>query len=145
MVENTLLLPLLSGLLLLAIAVGVLRLRNWRHAAAASAGPRSAEVAFSRAIRSPTTWTVGFLVLVLLALAGTLAMVGAIPLPESARPTVTTALLAASGVVLGGFVFLGVYAAVRERGYGSAPAVGLAALVVGLVVLLVVIARLFLG
>lgn len=145
MATNALLLSLLSGLVLVAIAVGALRLRRWRRFTATGRGPVSTDVAIARTLRSPTTWTVGFLVITLLATAGALAVVGALPLPEGAQPAVTTALLGISALVLGGFVFLGVYASVRNRGYGTAPAVGMASLVVGLVAIVVVVSQLFLA
>ena len=152
MAENTILFTLLSGLVLLVIVAFVLQLRSWRRGEEelrrTSTGirrPASADVAVADAIKSPTTWTVGFLLLVLVAVAGAMAMVGALPVPESVQPLVGTVLLILSAVVLGGFVFAGVYASVRSRGYGSAPAFGLGSLAVGLVAMTVVVVRLFFG
>ena len=152
MAENTIVFTLLSGLVLLAIVAIVLQLRSWRRGEAelrrTSTGvrpPRSADVAIAEAIRSPTTWTVGFLLLVLVAVAGAMAMVGALPVPESFQPLVGTALLIVSAVVFGGFIFAGVYASVRSRGYGSAPAFGLGSLAVGLVAMVIVVVQLFFG
>ena len=145
MAANTLVFTLLSGLVLLAIVALVLRLRGWRRKRVGGPGPPSVEATLADVVRSPTTWTVGFLLIVLVAVAGALAMVGAVPLPEGAQGTVTTALLGLGAVLLGGFVFGGVYASVRSRGHGSAPAVGLGSLAVGLLALLVVVANLFLG
>ena len=145
MAANTLVFTLLSGLILLAMVVLVLRLRRWRRDPGTVGAARSADVVFADALHNPTTWTVGFLVLVLVAVAGALAMVGALPVPESAQPIVGTAMLVGLGLVLGGFVFAGVYASVRNRGYGSAPAAGMGSLVLGLLALLVVVTQLFLG
>lgn len=145
MVANSLLFTLLSGLVLLGIVAFVLRLRNWRRDRGGQRRPRSAEAAVSNAARSPATWSAGFLLLVLVAVGGALALVGAVPVPESAQAAVTSALLVVGALVLGGFVFGGVYSSVRGRGHGSAPAAGLGSLAVGLLVLAVVVAILFLG
>ncbi|HKJ58197.1 MAG TPA: hypothetical protein VKA37_03135 [Halobacteriales archaeon] len=152
MAENTVVFTFLSGLVLLAIVAIVLRLRTWRRGEEELRGtstglrrPSSADQAVAEAIRSPTTWTVGFLLLVLVAVAGAMAMVGALPVPESVQPLVGTVLLILSAAVFGGFVFAGVYASVRSRGYGSAPAVGLGSLAVGLIAMTVVVVRLFFG
>lgn len=154
MVANNLLFPLLSFVVLLGVAALVLRLRNWRRGPAElrgmtptrwspSTSTPSADLA--EAFRDPMAWTVGFLLLVLVTVAGALAAVGAMPIPESAQGLVGTALLVVAAVVLGGFVFAGTYSSVRGRGYGSAPATGLGALVLGLIALLVVVINLFLG
>jgi hypothetical protein len=152
MAENTIVFTLLSGLVLLVIVAVVLQIRSWRRGPEQLRGrstgvrtPSSADAAIAEALRDPTTWTVGFLLLVLVAVAGSLAMVGALPIPESAQPLVGAVLLAISAIVLGGFVFAGVYASVRSRGYGSAPAFGLGSLAVGLIVMVIVVVQLFLG
>ena len=145
MAANTLVFTLLSGLVLLGIVALVLRLRGWRHVRVGAAAPTSVDAALARFVRSPTTWTAAFAVVVLVAVAGSLAVVGALPVPAGAQGTVTTALLALGGLLLGGFVFGGVYGTVRSRGHGSAPAVGLGSLAVGLLALLVVVVTLFLG
>ena len=154
MAANTLLFTLLSGLVLLAIVVLVLRIRRWRRGPTELRGYTTfrpsregdaASAGLTAALRDPAAWSVGFLLLVLVAVAGTLAAVGAMPVPESVQPLVTTVLLVLAAVVLGGFVFAGVYSSVRSRGYGSAPAAGLGTLVVGFLALLVVVVNLFVG
>ena len=147
MVANTLLFPALSFVVLLGVAVIVLRLRQWRHATPETghASATSLEVDLAETLEDPMTWTVGFFLLVLVAVAGALAVVGALPVPEGAQPLVGAVLLLVAAIVLGGFVFAGTYSSVRGRGYGSAPATGLAALVVGMLALLAVIVNLFLG
>lgn len=152
MAENTIVFTLLSGLVLIVIVAVVLQIRSWRRGAEQLRGrstgvrtPSSADAAVAEALRDPTTWTVVFLLLVLVAVAGSLAMVGALPIPESAQPLVGAVLLAVSAIVLGGFVFAGVYASVRSRGYGSAPAFGLGSLAIGLIVMVIVVVQLFFG
>jgi len=145
MAANNLLFTFLSGLVLLGIVAAVLSLRNWRRGSTSMRPSTTPMAAAASVLHSPRTWTAAFFVLVLLAVGGALAMVGAVPLPEGTQPVVTTALLAGAGLVLAGFVFLGVYASVRGRGYGSAPAVGLGSLSVGLLALVVVVTQLFLG
>ena len=143
MAANPFLMSLLMGLVLIVIAALAVQLRGWRHDAEAGAG--GAFQAAARALRSPVSWAVVFLVLVAAAILGALAAVGAFQIPASVQPMVGTALVAAVAVVFGGFVFLGIYAAVRGRGHGTAPAVGLGSLTVGLLVILLVVANLFLG
>ena len=155
MVSNTLLFPALSFVVLLGVAVIVLRLRGWRHGASdlrrgtATTLPAtrssSASAELSETLRDPMAWTAGFLLLVLVAVVGALAMVGAVPLPEGTQPLVGTAMLVVAALVLGGFVFAGTYSSVRGRGYGSAPATGVGALVVGFLALVVVVVQLFFG
>lgn len=154
MVANNLLFPVLSGLILLGVAALVLRVRRWRRGpeelrrrtsrlpATRSTSP-SAELAGT--LNSPTGWTTGFLLLVIVTLVGSLAVVGALPIPESAQGPVGTVMLLVGAVVLGGFVFAGVYSSVRNRGHGSAPATGLAMLVLGAIALVVVVVQLLLG
>lgn len=144
MAANILFSTLLMGLVLLAMVALVIRGRPWRRAEGRADGGSSFDV-IAAALRSPTAWMIVFLLLVLVSVAGSLALVGAVPLPEGTQPLVTTALLAGAGIVLGGFVFFGTYASVRGRGYGSAPAVGLGSLAVGLAALVVVVLQLFLG
>jgi hypothetical protein len=117
MAANTLLFPLISGLLLLAIVLGVLRLRGWRHAAPTGGRAASPSTAVVSAVYSPTTRPLLFSLLVLGGVAGALAMVGAVPVPEGAQATIAAALLAGFGLALCGLVFGGVYGAVRGRGH----------------------------
>lgn len=155
MAANNLVFTVLSGLVLLGMVALVLRLRRWRRGPAelrrtstpprGASTPSTADVELAALLRDPTTWTVGFLLLVLVAVAGSLAMVGAVPVPESAQPLVGAVLLGVSAIVLAGFVFAGVYASVRGRGYGSAPAFGLGSLAVGLLAMVVVVVQLFFG
>lgn len=155
MVANNLLFPVLSGLILLGVAALVLRVRRWRR------GPEELRRGTSRplpttrtsspsaelagTLNSPTGWTAGFLLLVLVTLVGSLAVVGALPIPESVQGLVGTVMLLVGAIVLGGFVFAGVYSSVRNRGHGSAPATGLAMLVLGTIALVVVVVQLLLG
>ena len=156
MAANTLLLTLLSALVLFAIVAFVLRARRWRRGPAELRGmtptrpstttsTRSSTDDLAETLQDPATWTVGFLLLVLVAVAGALAVVGAMPIPESAQGLVGTVLLIVAAIVLGGFVFAGVYSSVRGRGYGSAPATGLSVLIVGLIALVAVLVNLLLG
>ena len=135
MAANTLLSTLLMGIVLLAMVALAIRLRAWRRAEV-SADTTSSIDTLAAVLQSPTAWMTLFFLLVL---------VGAVTLPEGTQALVTAALLAVGGLVLGGFVFFGTYASVRGRGYGSAPAVGMGSLAVGLVILVVVVGQLFLG
>lgn len=143
MAANPFLMSLLMGLVLIVIAALVVRLRGWRQDEGADAGNAFDDVA--RALRSPASWAVLFLVLVGAAVLGVLTAVGAFQIPASVQPVVGTALVAAVILVFGGFVFLGIYATVRGRGHGTAPAIGLGSLTVGLLIVLLVVANLFMS
>ena len=155
MAVNDLLFPVLSFVVLLGVAAFVLRLRRWRRGPAELRGMTSTNLPATRTsspsadlsetLRDPATWTVGFLLLVAVAVTGALAVVGALPVPEGYQGYVGTGMMLVAALLFGGFLFAGTYSSVRSRGYGSAPATGLGALVVGLIALVIVVVQLFLG
>lgn len=83
--------------------------------------------------QSPLAWTVGFFLLVALALATVLAALSG---------GGTTLFLGLAGILLLGFVMIGVYAAGRARGHPHAYAVGEVVITLGLLFLILVSAYL---
>jgi hypothetical protein len=125
---------------LLLVTVAVVRLgRDWRPARADGGQPRMSGL--WRAVDSPAGWSVLFLVLVGIALAGAVLFVSgpdAMPVPGSA------------GIWLGGllgtvtvlYFIWGVYSASRYRGLHRPASLAVAAWMVGVLVLAVIVAKL---
>jgi len=134
-----------TGLIVVALAVALARGREWRSAAptpgAVRTGGTSAVTTLTETARSPLGWTVAFLVLALAIGGGTIAFVtGAIPTAVSQALGVALVLVAAT--VMGGYLFWGVYHAVRYRGIGSAQATGTGLWVLGMVLIVAIVVRL---
>ena len=139
MASSVLLSTLLTGIALLAIAVGMLRFRRWKR------GPDMRDSAdfVQRATNSPAVWTAGFVLLALGFGAGVVAIVSGttITLPEDFGSQLTLVLVPFL-VLLGLYVFAGIYSSAKDRGLSSAPAVGMASAVVGLLVLTAIVVKL---
>jgi len=84
---------------------------------------------------SPTAWTVGFIGLSALVAAGVIAYVSSELLSSSTKALVGTGLGGLMALLFGGFLFAGIYHAVRSRGRQSAQAVGVAIFSLALVFL----------
>ena len=156
--ETYLVSALLMGLFVVGVAVAVLRLRSWqrytvqlpRGRAATAAESRTAgsapalpaeeftlpgERVADRLVHSQAMWYLGFVVVALGFGAATLLTLG------TAGPATTTVILLFV-LVLGLYLPVGLYVALRNRGHASARAVGETALVLGAVVTAVIVANL---
>lgn len=142
MASSVLLSTLLMGILLLAIAVGLLRAREWQR------GPvvREGATLLDRAVHSPWAWTATFVSIALGFGLGTIAVLSdvSIALPTTFWGLLTVFMLPFV-LLLAFYVFAGVYASAREHGVSSAPAVGLASTVIGGLVIVAVVAQLIVG
>lgn len=149
MAEIYLLSTVLMTVLLIAVAIGVTR-TGQRATPSGQAGGRSGFAEWSGRVGpdqprvvelayNPMTWTVSFVLLAVVFLAGAVVMV------EGVSGVVGTALLAVGGAVLGGFLFFGAFFAARDRVGQTAAAVGIAAVTTGLIVLLGIVVRLVLA
>lgn len=128
---------LLMGLILLALVAVVVWGRNWRRTS-----PSTAEAdAFGRLLGSSTTWTLVFVVVALGAAAGAVALVGGVGF-EVPSETIVLGLAGAFLLLLGVYLFGGVYASARSKGMGRAPAVGLGSAVLGLLFLGLIVLQL---
>lgn len=122
---------LASAAVMLALAVVVFvataRGRNWEHYTPRIGGPRPSGL--SQLTSSVNAWVVGFILLVVLTAGAVLAAVqgGSVAL-----------LLAVFGLLVVGFLTIGVYAIGRSRGHPHAYAVGEAVVSLGFVVLLAI-------
>lgn len=115
----------LMGVLALVVVLAVVLGRNWRHYTVRLGRPEGGFLA--GVARSPTAWIVIFVGLSLGGIAATLAVLG------GASPTL---FVGGAGVIVLGFLILGVYAMGRSRGHPHAYAVGEAVAALGAVFLL---------
>ncbi|MFC7153992.1 hypothetical protein ACFQPA_00795 [Halomarina halobia] len=137
---------LLTGLLLVAIVVALLRLRDWRRYTPGTADEPGGRLdrgygLLAAAASRETTWTLGFLLLALGVGAAALLFLAGGPTGQMAG--VAAALLGV--LVLCGFLVLGVYRTIRFRGRTSAEAVAVSAWVVGSLFVLAVSINLLLA
>lgn len=141
MAESTYLASALAtGVLLLGVWALVSRLENWRSYDAAP-GRRDRETESGDAA---TSWIVGF-VAVTLAVGGLAVLVVSDASLAAALGGGWVALVAAFGVLLGGFLLWGAYNSVRHRGYHSAQAALMSAWVFGSLVVAAIAVKLVLA
>lgn len=131
---------LITGLVLLIILVGVSRARNWEH----DEPLFQREESLTTVLYSPATWTITFLVVALIFTGGAIAYIGGLPV-EIDPELIGFALLGLFGVIVLGFLFVGVYTTARNRGLSSAPAVGVSSATLGILVLAVILVRLIIN
>lgn len=128
---------LITGLVLLTIIFAITRVRNWQR----NEPIFKREQSLTTLLNTPATWTLVFLVVAIVFTGGAVAYIGGLPLgvdPEIIGLT----LIALFGVIVLGFIFLGIYTAARSRGLSSAPAVGISSATLGMLVLAVILVRL---
>ncbi|PSQ09985.1 hypothetical protein BRC93_11295 [Halobacteriales archaeon QS_5_70_15] len=139
MAQALILSTLLTGAVLLAIALIAVRGVDWRgYAPDSPEGPGLV----SRAMGHPAVWIVGFLLLLAVFGGGAVAFVAGVGLPEETVNALGLVLGAATAAVVGGYVFYGTYASARGRGRPTSVAVAEGTTLVGALFLLVIAARL---
>lgn len=146
MAEIYLLSTVLMTVLLIAVAIGVARSGQRATPSGQSGGrsgfaewsgrvgpdrPRIVELAYD-----PMVWTISFVVLAIVFIAGAVAMV------QGVSGAVGTGLLAVGGAILGGFVFFGAFFAARDRIGQTAAGIAVAAVTTGIIVLLGIVVML---
>lgn len=144
---------LLMGLLVVAVALTIAR-TGQRATPSGTAGGRSGYAEWSgrthdegrieAMLSSPLAWTLSFILLGAVFLAGTVLTVTDASLGGMAS-MLQQLVLAVGALVLLGFVFFGAYFAVRERNGMSAAGVGVAAGVLGILLLIGVAITLIVG
>jgi len=100
---------------------------------------RLAEFAYS-----PLTWTVSFVLLTIVFLAGAVLLAQGVP-DELSTGMIQNAILGLGGAVLGGYIFFGSYVATRDRSGSTAAGVAVASTVVGTLMLVGVVVVLIWG
>lgn len=128
---------LLTGALLLAVWVLVSRMENWRsyELATANLGRDRGSLA-----DSPAAWTVGFVLMALVAGGGAVLLVSDASIGAAVGGWTTIA--GVFGVLLLGYLLYGTYSSARHRGLHSAQAALLSAWLFGSLVLVVIAAKL---
>lgn len=135
---------LLMGLVLIAIAAAFMRVRNWERVGSVREAESGLDLV-ERALNSPATWTVLFVVLALGLTAMAVVFVGGAPVPGMPMPApglVEAAFIGLVGLVFGAFLFVAIYAGARNRGLSNAPAVAFSAVMLGLVFVTIVTIKL---
>lgn len=148
MVSIALLSTALMGMLVIATFVAVARIGGQRNPSRSEEPTdRYAELTemLSEFVKTPAVWAVGFVVVTVGIGAATVLAVGDFGLPEGMSDTFLTLVYAAVGLLLTGFVFLGVYFATRGRGLGNAHGIAAGSFAAGLVFLVLVTAQLLIG
>ena len=122
----------------LAVVGVVLRFRRWESYSPTEPGALADR--WRQVKSSPATWTVLFLLLVFAFGGITVLWVSGISVPGAGLFGV--ALAALGGLVLGVYLFVGVYQAARSRGRPAAQGVAEGAALLGFAIVLVIAARL---
>lgn len=150
---------LLMGLFLIAILVIIARLRIESGASAAT-GERSTsaelpdvpagDLASSHRqpatdTETPLSWVVGFLVVVLVVVAGAALFLGGVSLSASNTRLAGIVLALVLGGLLGGYLFSGVYLSVRSHGRVRSEATGVALWILGLLFVLLIAVKLIMA
>jgi len=138
MAQTTLVASFLLGVLIVGGAVLLLSRSRFRYTPTYGDDGEDLSSRLAAVARTPVAWTVGFLVLTLLAGGATVLAVGGFDVASGVSGG-ATALLAAVGIaVLVGYVFYGTFAAARSRGLHAAQSVAFGSWAVGLVLLVAV-------
>ncbi|MEF8791297.1 MAG: hypothetical protein V5A61_14325 [Haloarculaceae archaeon] len=139
MAQMLLLSTVVTGALVLAVALVAVRWVDWR-----GYSPDSPERPglLARAAGHPAVWIGGFLLLLAVFGGGAVAFVAGASLPTETVNAVGTGLGVATAAVVSGYVFYGTYAAARGRGRPASVAVAEGTTLVGTLFLLAVTVRL---
>ena len=133
---------LLMGAVLLVIVVAIGFARDWER----SPAPNKDQVAsLVGVLRGPMVWTVGFVLLALLFMAGAIAFVGGENVLGIGPDVAELLLLAGFGIVMTVFLFVGLYAGARNRGLKGAQAAGIGSILLGLLAVVVISLRLLMA
>lgn len=136
---DTLLIPLLMGLFLVAVAIFLDRNGSTRTLAAPD---RDMVGAVTRLAHHPASWVAGFLVLSLGFGGGIILAVSGEAVPAALKQSVSVVLVVVALGVLAGFLFSGVYGSARARGLTSAQATAIGGWGIGLLFLSAVVVKL---
>lgn len=133
----------LMGFVLVAVAAAVVKWRAWTPGAAVADRSRREELAAS--FNNPRGWAAAFVLATLLLAAGALLFASETSLPAIGLTAVGVVIAALFVVLIGVFLFYGVYAIALNRGLMRSQAVMLGSWAIGLLFILVVIGVLIVG
>lgn len=139
----------LMAVLLIAVIIGLRRLRAWESVRGddshASGFGSTAFDRLNSLATEPTVWAVTFVLGALILGLGVVAIVGD-GLVEGVPVDILTLVIGAIvALVIVSYLFWGTYAATRNRGFGSAQAIGVGIGTLGLLFLLVIVLQLVVG
>lgn len=142
MATNALASTVVTGAVLLALLVVVLRAREWQ-----APGDRPGEGLASRleAANGPLGWSVGFFVVAFGLTTVAVAYVSGASVGALDQAGLGLLLAVSMATVFGLAALGGVYAAVRGRGLNSAQAAGVSSALLGALFLLAIVVQLFVG
>lgn len=138
----------LMGLFLLAVVVLANRYRTRSYSIQTRREVEREEdylMFANRLVRNPTTWVVAFLVLVVGFVAGAVAFLGGVSVPEPSRQLIWLAVAGGLAVLLSLYLGVGLYLSARSRGHKSAQAAGVAVIALGFLFLGAVTVKLLVG
>lgn len=135
---------ILTGLFLVAIAT-LTRSRNWRDYSLPGEEEGDFLDAVGAAFRSPATWYILFVLLVVVFGGGALLFVGGFSLPSVNQEAVGLGMAAAFAAVLVGYLFLGTYSSAKARGLKSSQAAGVGSFLLGVLFIVAVVWKLVTG
>lgn len=150
---------LLMGLFLIAILIALVRIRSGRASTESDTRSTASELPSTTtsdvparsqstdavSSETPTSWVLGFVLLVLAAVAGAILFINDYSLPGIGAQLVVVLLVLVVGGLLCGYLFSGVYISLRSHGRKSAEATGVALWLLGLVGIGVIAAKLLFG
>jgi len=132
-VTTYLLSSLLMAVVLLGVGFAAVRSRAWRQYAPVGDHEGNAAVAL---LKQPATWTWGFVVIVIGALASTLAYLNGVAVAQSILVPLLGGLVVA-------YLVVGIYYAAKSRGHAHAYAVAESMIALAALILVAAISQLF--
>lgn len=136
MVGTALAAPIVTGTALVVFTAWLSRRAHRRAAPKRPAAEPTSSTGIAPALGSPPAWVAIFV---------TLVAVGVVGATQVTAGGVGPLLVAFVGVLVGGYVIVGTYTAVRARGGGAAAAVAAAGWIAGLLAVVAIAGRLMLG
>jgi len=130
---------LLMGGVLLVVVLAIGLVRDWERSPTPE---RNQAASVIGVFRNPMTWTVGFVVFALLLAVGATAFVGGSNVLGIGQTGGELILFSVFGTAIVGFLFVGLYAAGRNRGLKDAQAAGIGSILLALLVVVVIALRL---
>lgn len=136
-VTTYLLSSLLMAVALLAVGSTALRVRAWQHSPVVD-GTDGERTEFAALLRHQTTWTVGFVAIVLGLLVSTLAYLDGVAGSQ-------VVLLSLLGGMVVSYIIVGVYYAAASRGHPHSYAVAESVTALGALFIVAIVATLLMG
>ncbi|WP_458209388.1 hypothetical protein [Haladaptatus sp. NG-SE-30] len=135
---------LVMGFVLVALALGLTRGRNWERYTMEGSERDSADV-IRKTASNPTVWVLAFVLFSLVAGGGAILFVSGESVPASMQQGATLAVVSLTILLGAGYIFWGTYQSSRYRGLDSAQATLAALWAWGILFVLAVTVKLVMG